>query len=455
MHMITKPLSIALLLILFAGCSQKNEVQFKFEKDAGLRALLDGAHAPYPAADFAVISDAHLYDRSLGTSGEAFAAYLADDRKLLVESEEILSAAVERIISEAPKFVLVCGDATKDGELVCHRLFASYMERIEQRGIAVYLIPGNHDINNPHAVRYLGEKSERVENVTPGDYARIYDAYGFGEAIIRDKSSLAYVAEPVPGLWLLCLDSCRYERNEADNYPRISGEFGPERLAWIEEVLIRAAKEGKAVIALSHHGLMEHYRTQRRYYGEYVVDDYRRASRLLAAYHVRVVFTGHFHAQDITMMRFQDGAALYDVETGALVTHPSPYRMVTIDDAQQMRIETLYIDAIASRPEGFSDYAHKYVMEGIGVMAADKLRSYKVRGDDIAKLAPQIAKAFVTHYEGDEIVSPDAELLDVKGSGIMARIVAWNRRPLIEGLWHDLEPADNNLTIDLSSGEVR
>ena len=46
----------------------------------------------------AVISDDHLYDANvLGSTGAAFEAYLAADRKMLVESEVILDAALDKI----------------------------------------------------------------------------------------------------------------------------------------------------------------------------------------------------------------------------------------------------------------------------------------------------------------------------------------------------------------------
>ncbi|HEX9062991.1 MAG TPA: hypothetical protein VF941_22695, partial [Clostridia bacterium] len=51
--------------------------------------------AHYPDAKFAVISDLHYYDNSLGTSGPAFESYLSSDRKLLRDSADLLSLAVD------------------------------------------------------------------------------------------------------------------------------------------------------------------------------------------------------------------------------------------------------------------------------------------------------------------------------------------------------------------------
>jgi hypothetical protein len=41
-----------------------------------------------------VFSDPHYFDPSLGTTGAAFDAYLASDRKLIAESDAIMRAMV-------------------------------------------------------------------------------------------------------------------------------------------------------------------------------------------------------------------------------------------------------------------------------------------------------------------------------------------------------------------------
>ena len=43
----------------------------------------------YPSVKFAVISDLHYYDASLGTEGSAFEDYLMADRKMLIEAADI------------------------------------------------------------------------------------------------------------------------------------------------------------------------------------------------------------------------------------------------------------------------------------------------------------------------------------------------------------------------------
>lgn len=142
-----------------------------------------------------------------------------------------------------------------------------------------------------------------MPNVTPEEFVQIYREFGYHEALYRDPASLSYVAVLQPGLWLLALDSCLYRENVEGEEPVTDGRFCPTTLQWIEDMLEKAARESKAVIAMLHHGIVEHYKGQEKNYGEYVVDDFHAVSRLLAMYNVRLVLARHYHAQGITVVR--------------------------------------------------------------------------------------------------------------------------------------------------------
>ena len=159
-----------------------------------------GTGPAYPDTFFAVISDIHIYDPSLGTSGAAFEKTMSSDRKLLLDGIDLLDFAIDEIIASQVNFVLVTGDLTKDGELINHRLAAEKLKRLLDANIAVFVVPGNHDINNPDAVRYDGDKTEAVITISDKEFASIYGAFGFNSSLFRDDDSLSYVVEPVEGL---------------------------------------------------------------------------------------------------------------------------------------------------------------------------------------------------------------------------------------------------------------
>ena len=172
-------------------------------------AALAAKPAARPDVTFAIISDIHWHDVRLGASGPAYDAYIAQDPKLLRESDAILDSAINGIVQQHVKFVIVSGDLTKDGELVNHLGVAQHFAALERRGVQVFVVPGNHDINNPDAVRFTGATTHRVPSVSPQLFKAIYRPFGYGEAIEQDRHSLSYVAEPVKGVWLLAIDSCK------------------------------------------------------------------------------------------------------------------------------------------------------------------------------------------------------------------------------------------------------
>ena len=403
-------------------------------------------------ATIAVIADPHFYDTDLGTEGEAFEAYLAQDRKMLVESEAILKSAVRMIKSRRPDVVLVSGDLTKDGERTSHEKFAAHLAKLEKAGIQVLVCPGNHDINNPHAVSFSGAQTIPVDTVTPAEFATIYDAFGFGEALARDPHSLSYLAEPVPGLWVLSLDVAIYEDNIENDYPETGGAFRPETLAWVLDQLAEARALGKPVVAIEHHGITEHYTGQSLAFADYVVDDWENVSHTLANAGLKMVFTGHYHANDITESTSSDGLpTLFDIETGSLVTYPSPIRFVSLTE-NGAGIHTEYVTKIAHNTGGvsFPEYAKTFLDEGLlGIAQYALVYQYGLDAATAAYLAPYVADAFAAHYAGDE--SPDAATLTfIMGLLADEDPTAQFLGQMLYALWRDLPPADTNTYLDFS-----
>lgn len=167
-----------------------------------------------------VASDLHYFDPDLIINdGSALETYLMMDRKMIRESEAILEALVDTILAIQPDLVFFTGDLTKDGELTSHQKLAGYCQMIEDAGIEVLVIPGNHDINNPHAFAYDGANVIPVASVTPEQFRTIYQNFGFDLAIAEDPNSLTYIAEPVDGLQIFAMDVCKYDDNYTLGHP--------------------------------------------------------------------------------------------------------------------------------------------------------------------------------------------------------------------------------------------
>lgn len=403
----------------------------------------------YPDARFAVISDLHYYDTSLGTSGSAFEEVLGSDRKLLKETAALLTLAIDEILATDVEFVLVPGDMTKDGELVNHEAVAAELSRLTSAGIEVLVIPGNHDVNNPLSYRYEGDKTILVDNVSAEDFAEIYSACGYGDALYRDENSLSYVAEPVEGLWVLAIDSTLSENNQPGEEEIVEGSMNQAQEQWVEQVLGEARAQDKAVICLMHHGVVEHWDGQSKLHSDYLIDDFPYVGKLLASYGVRAAFTGHYHAQDIAQADFGQSGVLYDIETGSLATAPSPLRVCELAGGTLAISSTQLVDDLKPGTD-FAEQASDFVFDTVKSEAFRTLRGYKVSEKDSEKIADFVSSAFVAHYSGDEDPADEPDF-DTGELGLWSRFIYSQQEYVVEGLWQDPEPADNDIKLELTA----
>ncbi len=302
------------------------------------RPLLERTGPPYPALRFMTVSDVHHLSSSLVEGGEAFARFLeTNDGKVLERSEELLDALVQAVLSERPEFLVVTGDLTSNGGLASHRDVAAHLAEIEANGIRVFVAPGNHDISNPWAVRFVGDYTERVASVDAEAFVHLYREYGYDEAQVRDGSTLAYEVEVYPGLRIIVLDTNIYDTNEARGIPNAAGVVGRRQMEWLERRLDTAAREGAAVLLFGHHSVISHTNSGRGM--THVIEDWPELTRTMWDGGAPLVFTGHIHAQDVAALRGNGGEWIYDVATGALSIYPHAYRLGTVTTDGRFKIE--------------------------------------------------------------------------------------------------------------------
>ena len=407
----------------------------------------------HPAVKLLVFSDPHYFDPSLGTSGAAFAAYLASDRKLIAESDAIIRAMVAQVAAEDPQVVLVSGDLTKDGEQLSHQTMAGYLAQMKAGGRKVFVVPGNHDIENGGASSYAGDTATPVSAISASDFADIYKDFGFSDTIAQDSNSLSYVAELVPGLWLLALDSCIY--GDARGPMQSSGRFLDGTKAWIQAQLDEAKRRGVRVMAMMHHGLVEHFANQALIFPEFVIGDRDAVAGMLSNAGVGAIFTGHFHANDITRGTPSTATkSIYDIETGSAVTYPCPYRIVDVSD-DSLAITTQHITSIdydlGGAPD-FQTYAHDSLRLGLETLITTLIEAppYSVAPADAGQLAPWLGDGLVAHYAGDEVMPADA-LAEVQALKSSSNGVIQLSGTMLQSIWTDLPPPDNTVTLDLAA----
>ncbi len=439
---------ILFFIFTFLFCSKDQKPVLRYQNDDSIKKLITGK-TDYPSSNIIVFTDPHYYPESLGLNTKLFYESLADDKKFLVDGQQIIKAAITEMAQLPGDFIILSGDMTKDGEYKSHLEFTKLLKILEDSGKPVFVVPGNHDVNNGLAMDFSGESPKKTDTVTPEDFRKIYNEYGYKESIYRDEDSLSYVVEPVKGLWLFCLDSNKWRENKQDKHVVSGGTFYPETLSWIEEMLIESKKQKKAVMVSMHHAVMEHFKGQRKFYKDFVIDNHEEISRLFAAYGVSLVFTGHYHAQDITEKSFPEfNKTLYDIETGSFVTYPLPYRQLNITSDQNVVIKSSYMKKPQFENMDTTEYSKKRYYDITLKMVSDAMGKYFVSENGQKKLGPQITDAYILHLTGDEPLQKD--IVDDESIGFFGSMALKLKKDLIFGWRTDLKPADNNVILDLS-----
>lgn len=414
---------------------------------------------PPPAAAtvrFAVLSDLHFYDNRLGTAGAAFEQYLFTDLKLLPLSEAILDAAIADLLQRDLRFVLVSGDLTKDGEVLNHTRVTQALHRLDRAGIQVLVVPGNHDIDNPDAVTYLGDTTRPVPSVNAAAFRAMYRKYGYNRALAHAPDSLSYVAEPVPGLWLLALDSVRWAENDAAGTPLIGGRLTAATRTWALAQLQQAQTGGKRVIAFMHHGLVPHYLAQPSLFPDYLIEDFGPLAFQLWQAGLKVIFTGHYHSHDAAWMMNGAGeplvGTLCDIETSSLVSFPCAYRLAELKANGVLTVQTRQLQEIGvPLPQPLPQYADTFARGLLPFHVAYMLWvKFGVVLEPTSATVGWVVDALMAHYAGDEAPTPATQALLSALMGFPAGTMENYLGQVLTTLWFDTSPGDNTLTLSLA-----
>ena len=153
-------------------------------------------------------TDLHYLSPELTDNGPFFTQMIErGDGKVMACIEELTEAFLSQVIANVPDALILSGDLTFNGERESHETLAQKLSRVEATGIPVLVIPGNHDLYSRSAARFEGDGYTRVESISAQEFAAIYGAFGFDDALARDSASLSYVARLSDSLRVLMVDA--------------------------------------------------------------------------------------------------------------------------------------------------------------------------------------------------------------------------------------------------------
>lgn len=386
-----------------------------------------------------VITDMHYLSEKLMDGNYAVDNYIFTGGRNIKDEPAVLDKVIDEYLHSNIEVLLVCGDMTKDGEKQSHTDFVKKLKPLQDKGVRVFVIPGNHDINIPDPVEFRGNKTFSVPNVSPEEFSDIYASCGYKGALKYDASSLSYVAALNNKTWLLAIDAAKYTGGVSS-----SGRILPETEKWIVEMLDEAREKGIRVIGMMHWGLTEHIMYQSIVFGDYLVGDWKRLRTLFADKGMKAVFTGHFHANDITAFTSGEGNTIYDIETGTLAAYPFAYRFVELN-AEGMNITTKNVTSIPTNPNLAAD-SKELIRQLAHKQAEGKLKKMNpdFPSEISARFAEVLAQIFVLHAGGDE-------QMDNHLKQLMQNLATALGNPVedMDEMQLDFPPADNNTNLPM------
>ena len=280
-------------------------------------------------------TDIHYFDPSLTDYGPRFQEMVEyGDGKVVTYIDEITDAFLEEVIQLRPNALILSGDLTLEGEKKSHESLAEKLYRVEEAGIPVLVIPGNHDINNKRAARYEGEQRLPAEYTTPEEFRRIYRDFGYDEAISEDVRSLSYVYQLDEEHRIMMLDTCQYRP-----VAKVGGAILSETYYWIEEQLEEAWEEAMDVIPVAHHNLLEESKI---YVDDCTIEHGEQLVNILDEWDVKLFLSGHLHVQHT--MRSEDNRGVWEAVTSSLATPACQYGVLTCRDDGSYQYGTWSVD---------------------------------------------------------------------------------------------------------------
>ncbi len=234
------------------------------------------------------------------------------------------------LLAENVDILLISGDLSILGSRETHEDVARILSGIEETGVQVFITSGNHDVNNPDALRITENGSEPIPWTTPEEFKEIYADFGYTEGVMVHDESLSYMAYLDDDIALLSLDTAYYQNNAFLDHSAALGVIVFSLYPWVDEALARAEADGHRVIAMSHHNFLRHYEVDRDLSNFMVNDEGQMLSQLTNA-GVEVALSGHIHKSD-TKTEELEGKPFTGVVTTSLALYPHSYKILGFTD---------------------------------------------------------------------------------------------------------------------------
>ncbi len=364
--------TISIMILCFTGCG-------KPEKDDPVSIIF--------------ATDMHYLSPELTDGGEYFKNAIAQgDGKVVEYSSEINDAFFAEVIEKNPDLLILGGDLTLNGALQSHKDLIAKLEKVQSAGIGVLVIPGNHDVDNENAIKYLSDGVESVEALTSTQFFEYYNKFGREQALTYDENSFSYMYMASENLRIIMLDSNCYGK----------GFVNDSTLEWLKTALEDAKKDNADVITVTHQNLFAHSSMLSFGYQLYNADELR---AILEEYEVKLNLSGHIHIQSIKAEN-----EITEIVTSSLEMSPIQYGQLTYNGSEvKYSVQKTDVSAWAkaqgladSAFDDFEAYATEYFEYTSRLKIESKFEGSSLTKEEITLLADTFAKSNTYYFSGEK-----------------------------------------------------
>jgi len=350
--------------------------------------------------------------------------------RLFNENYFVFRAALDAIAKRGIKLVALPGDFSDDGQPANVTALTAILNEYHTRfGMRFFAITGNHDPVRPfsraggkpdfltadgkEAAIYSPDHTRCSHNSTwfcldsirewgYRDIMKTLSGHGFsvhsqdlmyetpfnstefenrgwqwcdgGSCIFMPDAS--YLVEPIEGVWLLAIDANVYipKGNYADLNFSGSGNAGynalltykPQLLTWITDVVARAKKANKRLIAFSHFPMADFYDDTQLQLENLFGKTSNQLKRMplsttteaLNATGLKLHMAGHMHLYDVALPKTHQG--LVNVQVPSLAAYQPGYSVVTLMPQKEAKIQTIIQRNVANFTRLFPHYVKEW-----------------------------------------------------------------------------------------------
>lgn len=346
-----------------------------------------------------IASDLHYLAPELTDHGSFFETHInSSDGKLMEYIDELTEAFVFEVIQQHPDALVLSGDLSYNGAEESHRALAGKLRRIEEAGIPVLVIPGNHDVNTGNAARFEGESFVRLKSADAKLFQEIYADFGIDEAISTAPDTLSYIYPLRADLWLLMLDTSS----------KLDNRVTDRTMRWVKNALQCAEDNGARVIAVSHQNLYAHHALFNQ---GYRIENADTLTALYEKYSVLCNLSGHMHIQS------EKSEGIPEILTSALSIVPCHYGVVTYaGDELDYSLHSVDVSSWAQTQGiddenllNFASYAEEFFEASGRNLIIREFENIDLSDADLAILADTFAEINRKFFTGEEVLKADYE----------------------------------------------